>query len=97
MHTHDIKVGQYINLLIQSNQIGLSDNWPDINRQCTKANVVLGNIPKITPPSKFVGDLSQLMVYRDMSLVDVSSRAKELEIPKSVVQYLRIDIGVKVR
>ena len=54
----------------------------------------MGNIPKVTPPSKVMVDLSQFMVSQDLSLEDVSDRGKEMAFPDSVFQYLRGDISV---
>ena len=49
VHTHKIQGGQYTNLLFQSKYLGLTVNWPEVKRKYTKANVLLGYIPKVTP------------------------------------------------
>ena len=85
MHTHNITVGQYTNLLFQSNQLGLTEKFPEINRNYAKANVVLGYIPKVTPSSKVVGDLAKFMVSQDMLLEEISNRSKEMAFPERVV------------
>ncbi len=56
--------GQYTNLLYQSRQLGLTDKWPQIKRKYAEANMVLGDIPKVTPSSKVVGDLAQFSKYK---------------------------------
>ena len=60
VHTHKIPGGQYTNLLFQSKQLGLTENWPEVKRKYTKANVVLGYIPKVTPYSKVMEDMAHL-------------------------------------
>ncbi len=54
--------GQYTNLLFQSKQLGLSGQWPAIKIAYAAANRLLGDIVKVTPSSKVVGDLAQFMV-----------------------------------
>ena len=49
VHTHKIQGGKYTNLLFQSKHIGLTENWLEVKRKYTKANVLLGYIPKVTP------------------------------------------------
>ena len=68
LHTHKITGGQYTNLLFQSKQIGLTENLPEVKRNYTKANVVLGYITKVTPYSKVMGDLAQFILSQDLSL-----------------------------
>ena len=85
MHTHNITVRQYTNLFFQSNQLGLTEKFVEINRNYAKANVVMGYILKVTPSSKVVGDLAKFMVSQDMSLEEISNRSKEMEFPERVV------------
>ena len=94
MHTHNIPRGQYTILLFQSKQLGLTENWPYVKRKYTKANVLLGYIPKVTPYSKVMGDLSQFIVSKDLSLESVYNRAEDMSFSESVIQCLRFDIGV---
>ena len=63
MNTHDIMRGRYTNLLFQSKQLGLVEKCLEIKRKYAKAKILLGDIPKVPPSSKVMGDLSQLMVY----------------------------------
>lgn len=58
--------GQYTNLLFQSKQLGLTDRWTEIKKKYAEANIVLGDIPKVTPSSKVVGDLAQFMVAQNL-------------------------------
>ena len=83
MKTHKIPGGEYTNLFYPSKNIGFKEKWSEIKRKYAEANVVLGEIPKVTPSSKVVGDLSQLMISKDMSLEDVSNRYEDLEFTES--------------
>jgi len=94
VYEHEIPGGQYTNLLYQSRQLGLTDKWPEIKRKYGEANMVLGDIPKVTPSSKVVGDLAQFMVSQDLDAAQVLDRAESLAFPESVVQYLRGEIGI---
>lgn len=91
---NEIPGGQYTNLLFQSRQLGLTDKWPEIKRKYAEANLVLGDIPKVTPSSKVVGDLAQFMVSQNLDQDSVLAQAETLAFPESVVQYLRGEIGV---
>jgi len=94
VYQHEIPGGQYTNLLFQSKQLGLTDKWPEIKKKYAEANIVLGDIPKVTPSSKVVGDLSQFMVAQGLSALDVAEQSDTLAFPQSVVQYLRGEIGI---
>ena len=85
---------QYTNLLYQSRQLGLTDKWPEIKRKYAEANMVLGDIPKVTPSSKVVGDLAQFMVAQNLTPQQVEEQAETLAFPESVVQFLRGEIGI---
>jgi len=91
---NEIPGGQYTNLLFQSRQLGLTEKWPEINLKYAEANMVLGDIPKVTPSSKVVGDLAQFMVSQDLNGEQVVEQAETLAFPESVVQYLRGEIGI---
>ena len=59
---HEMPGGQYTNLLFQSQQLGLSGQWPAVKAAYADANELMGDIVKVTPSSKVVGDLAQFMV-----------------------------------
>ena len=94
VYYHEIPGGQYTNLLFQSKQLGLSDRWTEIKKKYAEANLVLGDIPKVTPSSKVVGDLAQFMVSRNLGISDINDQAEFLDFPDSVVNYLKGDIGI---
>jgi pyruvate carboxylase len=90
----EVPGGQISNLLFQSKQLGLGDKWPEIKQKYAEANEILGDIPKVTPSSKVVGDLAQFMVAQGLDKVAVAEQADSLAFPDSVVNYLRGDIGI---
>jgi len=94
VYQHEIPGGQYTNLLFQSKQLGLTARWPEIKKKYAEANMVLGDIPKVTPSSKVVGDLAQFMVAQNLEARDVLDQAETLAFPDSVVNFLRGDIGI---
>ena len=94
VYQHEIPGGQYTNLLFQSKQLGLTEKWPEIKRKYAEANIVLGDIPKVTPSSKVVGDLAQFMVAQNLDAKDILDQAETLAFPDSVVNFLRGDIGI---
>lgn len=80
--------------VFQSKQLGLSDKWTEIKQKYAEANIILGDIPKVTPSSKVVGDLAQFMVAQNLDATNILEQADTLAFPDSVVNYLRGDIGV---
>jgi pyruvate carboxylase len=74
--------------------LGLTENWPQIKHLYAEAKKVLGDIPKVTPSSKVVGDLAQFMVSQNLDAVAVVERADKLAFPESTVGYLRGEIGI---
>lgn len=94
VYEHEIPGGQYTNLLFQSKQLGLTEKWPEIKIKYAEANIILGDIPKVTPSSKVVGDLAQFMVSQNLDADSILDQADKLAFPDSVIEYLKGDIGV---
>jgi len=94
VYSHEIPGGQYTNLLYQSRQLGLTEKWPEIKQMYKEANLLLGDIPKVTPSSKVVGDLAQFMVSQNLTPELFIEKADTLALPDSVVGYFRGDLGV---
>lgn len=84
----EIPGGQYTNLWQQAQALGLADRWGDVKRMYAVANRILGDIVKVTPSSKAVGDLALLMVqYGVGTEAELLAKADELTFPDSVVDY----------
>jgi len=94
VYIHEMPGGQYTNLQFQSNQLGLSGQWLAVKRAYHAANHLLGDIIKVTPTSKVVGDLAQFMVTNDLNEEQVLARAQTLSFPKSVVEYMQGLLGI---
>ncbi|CAH1985209.1 unnamed protein product [Acanthoscelides obtectus] len=93
VYTNEIPGGQYTNLQFQAYSLGLGDFFEDVKKAYAEANQLLGDIIKVTPSSKVVGDLAQFMVQNKLKPQDVLDRAEELSFPKSVVEFLQGHIG----
>lgn len=87
VYVHEIPGGQLTNLMFQAKQLGLGTQWKETKRAYTQANYLLGDIVKVTPTSKVVGDLAQYMVQNSLTFDDVSERAGELDFPGSVLDF----------
>lgn len=93
VYEHEMPGGQYTNLKFQAQALGLSDRWPAIKKAYAAANRLLGDLVKVTPSSKVVGDLAQFMVQNDLTEDDVVERAEDLSFPESVVDFMRGGLG----
>jgi len=95
VYLNEIPGGQYTNLLFQATQLGLAHQWPQIKRTYSLANKLLGNIIKVTPSSKIVGDLAQFLVQNNFTTEQqVLEQAEKLSFPSSVVEYFEGKIGI---
>ncbi|XP_011873206.1 PREDICTED: pyruvate carboxylase, mitochondrial isoform X1 [Vollenhovia emeryi] len=93
VYLNEIPGGQYTNLQFQAYSLGLGEFFEDVKKAYRQANLLLGDIIKVTPSSKVVGDLAQFMVQNKLTADDVLQRAEELSFPKSVVEFLQGAIG----
>jgi len=94
VYEHEMPGGQYTNLQFQSTSLGLSDQWSQVKKAYGAANRLMGDIVKVTPSSKVVGDLAQFMVTNKLSEKDVREQADTLSFPKSVVEFFQGAIGL---
>lgn len=88
VYEHEIPGGQLTNLIFQASQLGLGQQWAQTKKAYEAANDLLGDIVKVTPTSKVVGDLAQFMVSNKLTAEDVVARAGELDFPGSVLEFL---------
>jgi pyruvate carboxylase len=94
IYDNEIPGGQYTNLQFQAFSLGLADQFEEIKKMYRVANQLLGDIVKVTPSSKVVGDLAQFMVQNKLTGEMVMDRAEDLSFPQSVIQYMQGYIGV---
>ncbi|TQS36749.1 hypothetical protein Golomagni_02792 [Golovinomyces magnicellulatus] len=88
VYEHEIPGGQLTNMMFQASQLGLGAQWAETKKAYEHANELLGDIVKVTPTSKVVGDLAQFMVSNKLSINDVKEKAGELDFPESVYEFL---------
>jgi pyruvate carboxylase len=85
--------GQYTNLREQARSMGLEHRWNEVAQGYADVNQLFGDIVKVTPSSKVVGDLALFMVANDLSPEDVQNPEKEISFPDSVVSMMRGELG----
>jgi len=88
VYVHEIPGGQLTNLIFQASQLGLGAQWKETKKAYTQANYLLGDIVKVTPTSKVVGDLAQFMVSNKLTPAEVVEKAETLDFPGSVLEFL---------
>jgi pyruvate carboxylase len=94
VYVHAMPGGQYTNLKEQARSVGLDDSrWPEVSQAYADVNQMFGNIVKVTPSSKVVGDMAILMVSSGISKEQVIDPEFEVAFPESVVQMMRGDLG----
>ncbi|MBI3840122.1 MAG: pyruvate carboxylase [Planctomycetia bacterium] len=93
VYTNEIPGGQYTNLFQQAQAVGLAAHWPDICRMYAEVNQLLGDIVKVTPSSKAVGDMALFLITNDLAVEDVLDTKRELAFPESVVDLVAGRMG----
>ena len=93
LYLHEMPGGQFTNLLEQAKALGLGDRWEEVCRAYADVNQLVGDIVKVTPTSKAVGDLALLLVTNGLQAADIVSDARELAFPESVVDLLAGRMG----
>lgn len=94
VYMHEMPGGQYSNLQQQAKSVGLGDRWEDIKRVYHQVSMMFGDIIKVTPSSKVVGDMTLFMVQNDLTEQDVYAKGATLDFPQSVVEFFEGRIGV---
>jgi pyruvate carboxylase len=93
VYLNEIPGGQYTNLYQQAQAIGLAHRWPDICRVYAQVNQLFGDIVKVTPSSKAVGDMALYLISNDLSVAEVMESDRELSFPESVVDLVSGRMG----
>jgi pyruvate carboxylase len=88
LYQHEMPGGQYTNLYQQAKALGLADRWSEVCKLYAEANQLLGDIVKVTPTSKAVGDLALFMVANQLTAEDVAEGRRELAYPGSVLDLV---------
>ncbi|WP_416358036.1 pyruvate carboxylase [Aureimonas phyllosphaerae] len=93
VYLHEMPGGQFTNLKEQARSLGLDTRWHEVAKAYSEANLMFGDIVKVTPSSKVVGDMALMMVAQDLSVTDVQNPSRDIAFPESVVSMLHGDLG----
>ncbi len=93
VYLHEMPGGQFTNLKEQARSLGLETKWHKVAQNYADVNQMFGDIVKVTPSSKVVGDMALMMVSQDLTVTDVENPAKDIAFPDSVVAMLKGDLG----
>ena len=93
VYLHEMPGGQFTNLKEQARSLGLETRWHAVAQAYADVNLMFGDIVKVTPSSKVVGDMALMMVAQDLTVADVEDESRDVAFPDSVVSMLRGDLG----
>jgi pyruvate carboxylase len=93
VYLHEMPGGQFTNLKAQARSMGLEDRWPEIARTYAEVNRMFGDIVKVTPSSKVVGDMALVMVAQGLTRAQVEDPDVEVAFPDSVIDMLHGNLG----
>ena len=93
VYLHEMPGGQFTNLKEQARSLGLETRWHQVAQTYADVNRMFGDIVKVTPSSKVVGDMALMMVSQDLAVADVLDPKKDVSFPDSVVAMMHGDLG----
>jgi len=93
VYRHEMPGGQYTNLREQARAMGIEHRWNEVSQAYADVNKLFGDIVKVTPTSKVVGDLALFMVANDLTPADVADPDKEIAFPESVISLFKGELG----
>ena len=93
VYLHEMPGGQFTNLKAQARSMGLEARWHEVAQTYADVNLMFGDIVKVTPSSKVVGDMALMMVAQGLTRAQVEDPAVEVSFPESVVGMMRGDLG----
>ncbi|MCC5862641.1 MAG: pyruvate carboxylase [Gammaproteobacteria bacterium] len=93
VYRHAMPGGQYTNLREQARSLGIEHHWPEVAERYAQVNEMFGDIVKVTPTSKVVGDMALYMVTSGLTPEQVSDPDHDVGFPESVVQLFHGDLG----
>ncbi len=93
---HEIPGGQYSNLRPQATALGLGDRFDEVKKMYAQVNTMFGNLVKVTPSSKVVGDMAIFMVTNELTPEEVMKRGNEISFPDSTIDFFKGDLGQPV-
>ncbi|MCF6149773.1 MAG: pyruvate carboxylase [Candidatus Kuenenia sp.] len=93
VYHHEIPGGQFTNLFQQAHSMGLAHRWHEITDVYADVNQIFGDIVKVTPSSKVVGDMTLFLVTNNMKAQDILSKDRDISFPTSVVEFFEGRLG----
>ncbi|QQZ08075.1 pyruvate carboxylase [Heyndrickxia vini] len=96
VYRHEMPGGQYSNLMQQAKAVGLGERWDEVEEMYQIVNRMFGDIVKVTPSSKVVGDMALFMVQNNLTEEDVYTRGLKIDFPDSVVELFQGYLGQPV-
>ncbi|MBP1988471.1 pyruvate carboxylase [Paenibacillus eucommiae] len=93
IYRHEMPGGQYSNLQQQAKSVGLGNRWEEVKEAYSTVNQMFGDIVKVTPSSKVVGDMALFMVQNNLTEKDVFNLGDTLDFPESVIQMFQGYLG----
>jgi len=93
IYKHEMPGGQYTNLQQQAKAVGLGDSWDEIKEMYATVNKMFGDIIKVTPSSKVVGDMALFMVQNKLTEQDVYEKGETIDFPESVISFFQGYLG----
>ncbi|WP_409294500.1 pyruvate carboxylase [Peribacillus sp. SCS-26] len=93
IYRHEMPGGQYSNLQQQAKAVGLGDRWEEVKSMYSRVNYMFGDIVKVTPSSKVVGDMALFMVQNDLDEESVLSKGNAIDFPDSVIELFEGYLG----
>ncbi len=93
IYIHEMPGGQYSNLQQQAKAVGLGDRWEEVKEMYSRVNLLFGDVVKVTPSSKIVGDMALFMVQNNLDEISVVTRGKKIDFPDSVIEFFEGYIG----
>ncbi len=93
VYLHEMPGGQFTNLKAQARSLGLEERWPEVAQAYADANRMFGDIVKVTPSSKVVGDMALMMVAQGLTRAQVEDPGHDVAFPESVVDMMKGNLG----
>jgi pyruvate carboxylase len=93
VYLHEMPGGQYTNLRQQARSLGIEERWPEVAKVYAQVNEMFGDIVKVTPSSKVVGDMALMMITSGLTKEDVLNPNREISFPESVVSFFKGMMG----
>ena len=93
VYLHEMPGGQFTNLKAQARSLGLEERWHEVAQTYADVNQMFGDIVKVTPSSKVVGDMALMMVSQNLTRAQVEDPEVDVVFPDSVVDMMRGSLG----